>query len=721
MVAQEQSDGAGATVPPTWRAVPEERSKDSITVDPFGIAVHPGDGALIDLPSYDDDDDGQIEAQILGLTPGRSIPLLSICIMIAGTRGDVQPFIALGLRLKAFGHRVRLATHGVYRSFVTKYGLEFYPLGGDPVVLSDYIVRNRGVIPSSAADAMTNMAEVQQLLFSTWGACSAPDPESLDKPFSAQAIIANPVSYGHIHCAEKLQIPLHMYFTMPWTTTAAFPSPLVTMSYSDRPRTKRNRLSYKLVNKLMYSGMYVMTNNFREKVLGLRPLGMGNKGSNLFERHGVPFGYCWSPSLVPKPADWDSLPVDVCGYFFLPPPSPPTANPPAEGSSTAEPHHTAQEEWQAAYNPPPELAAFISAGAPPVYIGFGSLMVDNPQKLTQDIVAAAEAAGVRVLLSRGWGKLGEGVALPDSVLSIGDVPHDWLLPRCSAVVHHGGAGTTAAGLLAACPTTIIPFFGDQHFWGGVVARAGVGPPPIPVDALNATKLTAALKFMMQPEAKEAAARVAAAIAAEDGVGKGVEAFHRNLPLYDLAPDGLPRVAWDLAPPTVGMSVSQMALGVDDMWTEIREGWKHKDPSAKVMACTRGCRAMLVDRPVYGCQAACNAMGCYGCCQRRRRKRALEKKYDISSSSQMGGNSSASLGDMDDDLDPLIDETVIPWCIAATACCILLHPYGCAAWLCVPGCTRPWSQRRKDPYGPALIPALATHDHHLQPKAKAAKE
>ncbi|CAF3973431.1 unnamed protein product [Rotaria sp. Silwood1] len=149
--------------------------------------------------------------------------------LIVGTRGDVQPFIALGQALRAKGHRVRLATHETFRSFVRGNGLEFYPLGGDPVDLISFMVKNTGIIPSMdsimAGDVSKKRRALSDILASTWQACIANDDET-DMPFTAEAIIANPPSFGHIHCAEKLQIPLHIMFTMPWTPTTAFRHPL---------------------------------------------------------------------------------------------------------------------------------------------------------------------------------------------------------------------------------------------------------------------------------------------------------------------------------------------------------------------------------------------------------------------------------------------------------------------------------------------------------------
>jgi len=163
--------------------------------------------------------------------PEIPIPGLNIVIQIVGSRGDVQPFIALGCELQKHGHRVRIATHDVFRDFVTKSGLEFYPIGGDPNELMAYMVKTPGLIPSMSTLAAGEISKkrkmIHEMLQGCWNSCIYPDPDSVDKrPFVADAIIANPPSFAHVHCAQALGIPLHLMFTMPWTATKSFPHPL---------------------------------------------------------------------------------------------------------------------------------------------------------------------------------------------------------------------------------------------------------------------------------------------------------------------------------------------------------------------------------------------------------------------------------------------------------------------------------------------------------------
>ena len=207
------------------------------------------------------------------------------------------------------------------------------------------------------------------------------------------------------------------------------------------------------------------------------------------------------------------------------------------------------------YTPPADLEAFLAQGPPPVYIGFGSIVIDDPQKLTQIIVEALAVVGVRAIVSRGWSKIGAESNTKD-IFYLGDCPHgtyqfllnagmlltmsEWLFQRVSAVVHHGGAGTTACGLLNGRPTAIVPFFGDQPFWGKMIATAGAGPNPVPYKELNSENLAEAITFCLDPVVASEAEKIAAKMRTENGVREGVASFHRQLPRMEIQCDLLPQ-------------------------------------------------------------------------------------------------------------------------------------------------------------------------------------
>ncbi|KAI1453537.1 UDP-glucose,sterol transferase [Annulohypoxylon moriforme] len=427
---------------------------------------------------------------------------LNIVVQVIGSRGDVQPFVALGQELKLRGHRVRLATHDIFKSFIEAAGLEFFPVGGNPSELMAYMVKNPGLIPSieslRAGDIQQKRKMVSEMLQKFWKSCIEPDGTTGD-PFVADAIIANPPSFAHVHCAQALGVPLHMMFTMPWTKTKAFPHPLANLANHNGDPKMANSLSYHIMEALTWQGLGDLVNDWRELTLSLEPIPT-TEGARLLETLRVPFSYCWSPTLVPRPSDWASN-IDVCGFFFREPPD---------------------------YTPPEDLKKFLSSGPKPVYIGFGSIVVDDPDRIMTIVLKAVETLGIRAIISKGWSEL-KGTDNPN-VFYIGDCPHEWLFQQVVAVVHHGGAGTTACGLLYGRPTAIVPFFGDQPFWGEMLARSGAGPKPVPYASLTSRKLADAIAYCLTPEAAGAALSISDEMKEESGVKRAVQFFHANLPL-----------------------------------------------------------------------------------------------------------------------------------------------------------------------------------------------
>lgn len=218
-----------------------------------------------------------------------------------------------------------------------------------------------------------------------------------------------------------------------------------------------------------------------------------------------------------------------------------------------------------AYTPDPELAAFLEAGPPPVYIGFGSIVVDDPNAMTRMIFDAIHLSGVRALVSKGWGGIGaDDIGVPEGVFMLGNVPHDWLFEHVSAVVHHGGAGTTAAGIKAGKPTFVVPFFGDQPFWGAMIARAKAGPDPIPYKSLDAEKLSEGIKFCLKPETLEQSKALGEQIREERGVDVGGQSFHSQLDIDSLRCTVAPSrtAAWRVRRTKVRLSPLAAAVLVD---------------------------------------------------------------------------------------------------------------------------------------------------------------
>ncbi|KAL2870139.1 putative UDP-glucose,sterol transferase [Aspergillus lucknowensis] len=469
-------------------------------------------------------------------------PRLNIVIQVIGSRGDIQPFLAIGQRLHAHGHRVRVATHLAFRSAVEAQGLEFFSIGGDPAELMAFMVKNPGLVPGMrtirSGEIRRRRREMRTIFEGCWRSCYETGDgtglahrihiprDLLDEdgegegegnseadyqtPFVADVMIANPPSFAHLSCAEKLGVPLNMMFTY-INLPPAFPHPLANIRSQTMKPSVANFASYAVVEIMLWEGLGDLINRFRKRELGLDPLD-ALRAPGIAHRLHIPYTYLWSPSLLEKPLDWPPN-IDVVGFATLPSPS--------------------------TYTPPSDLQTFLDSGPQPVYIGFGSIVVDNPTRLTNIVFAAIRAAGVRAVVSRGWGNIGAQQSntntntdtdtnTPPGVMLIDKCPHDWLFQHVSCVVHHGGAGTTAAGLAAGRPTVIIPFFGDQTFWGSIVARAGAGPEPIPYKSLTAERLADAIRTALDTGTVDQAARIREGMRTERGTQNAVCSFYRHL-------------------------------------------------------------------------------------------------------------------------------------------------------------------------------------------------
>lgn len=212
--------------------------------------------------------------------------------------------------------------------------------------------------------------------------------------------------------------------------------------------------------------------------------------------------YGYSPQVLPRPADWGEH-IHVTGYWFLDPPI----------------------DWR----PSPDLVEFLQAGPPPVYIGFGSMTSGKPREAAEMVLQALRRTGQRGVLYAGWGGL-QQADLPETVFMTGSVPHSWLFPQMAALVHHGGAGATAAGLAAGVPSILTPFMGDQMFWGRRVCDLGVGPQPIPRRRLTLERLVAAIQQAVRdPAMRQHATDLGERMRQEEGVAQVVKIIEAALP------------------------------------------------------------------------------------------------------------------------------------------------------------------------------------------------
>ncbi|KAK5072447.1 hypothetical protein LTR51_005083 [Lithohypha guttulata] len=452
-------------------------------------------------------------------------PKMAILMLAVGSRGDIQPFIALALALQRFGHRIRLATHSLFQPFVEEYGIEFFDLGGDPRTLMSYMVENPGLMPGFVAlhtgEVGARRKTMQGIIYNCWHACFRSDQIVLHKhmnigsndrrkdvspkvqrPFVADAIIANPPALGHIHCAEALGVPLHIFFTMPWSPTKEVAHPLANVRSNDNEVKQSNLLSYLLVEGMIWQGLGSIINRFRFKYLALDPI-HPTKGPMILHTMNVPHSYCWSPSLLPKPKDWAEN-LAVTGYTSL--------------------------DALNNYAPSSALVDFLAKGSRPIFVGFGSIVLGNPEEFLVLVRKTRSILQTRMVLALGWSGLeGDIQESEDLFVLRDDCPHEWLFAQVACVVHHGGAGTTAAGLRAGVPTVTVPFFGDQFFWGDAISRAGAGPQPIPYKTLTAVSLSQAILSALSQDVVACAKTLGARTQSEDGELGAVENFHACLP------------------------------------------------------------------------------------------------------------------------------------------------------------------------------------------------
>jgi sterol 3beta-glucosyltransferase len=412
---------------------------------------------------------------------------MRITILALGSRGDVQPFIALAAGLQKTGrHQVCFAAPDNFESLARDYSLNFSPLGVD----TQKMLGTGGLEPDrnillwlwKVLRSIKPLAE--RIAENTWLACQ-----------EAELVIYSMMGIGAYHVAEKLGVPCLMAFAIPgFAPTRLYPNP--NGVFPSLPLGgEYNRLTHILSLHLfqIFTGPFI--NRWRKGKLHLPAIPFGKYPYFHMGGRPLPLLGSYSPIISPKPPDWGDN-IHVCGYWFLDPPP----------------------NWQ----PSTQLITFLEAGAPPVYIGFGSMANRAPQKMAKLAQEALELSGQRGILAAGWGGLGN-VNLPDKIFALDSVPHAWLFPRLAAVVHHGGAGTTAAGFRAGVPSVLVPHMGDQPFWAKRVTELGVGPQPIPRRKLTSERLAAAITTAATDQnMRLRAAALGERIRAEDGVARTIE-------------------------------------------------------------------------------------------------------------------------------------------------------------------------------------------------------
>jgi UDP:flavonoid glycosyltransferase YjiC (YdhE family) len=411
--------------------------------------------------------------------------MVRISIIAAGSRGDVQPYLALGAGLSARGHTVRLAASPRYEPLAREAGLDFFSLANsDPL-------RIKGTQAERASASRSYTSLVRSMRRATADSASERYANGLEACKDAHLILTSPLAFMMAYSiGEKIDVPVIRAFYSPASPTREYPA-LIGPRLPGMPRLFR-LWTHHLVSRLVLLRFRAQVDNARRHALGLGPI--SPDPLRVLDERRVPVLHGYSSIVLPPPPDWGNW-IHVTGYWYL----------------------RADSQWQ----PAPDLVRFLRAGPPPIYVGFGSMADEQPEQLANLVVQALARAGYRGVLATGWGGLSR-VAAPH-VHVVDEVPHEWLFPRVSAVVHHGGAGTTGAGLRAGRPTVVVPFgMPDQRFWGRRIAEIGAGPQPIRRKHLTVERLAAAIRATSNPAMRERAADIGRRLKSEDGVARAAD-------------------------------------------------------------------------------------------------------------------------------------------------------------------------------------------------------
>jgi sterol 3beta-glucosyltransferase len=433
----------------------------------------------------------------------------TVVTTVLGTHGDVQPHVALGVALQNRGYRSIICTSDDFEGFVTSHGLEFRGLGSD---MRELLKRTQ----MDDADALSKLLYAPSLLREGLRILQVAAKHTWEAAQEADAIIFAQTTTFAVDMAEALRVPALMVAFQPLNPTSEYPyfqyevNPLGPLMYKFNREPfgevpgidpMVNKLSY-LVQRAHQTYYDLPRDRLRKRLLGLK-----TRRRSGFLRNGrgeaVTVLNAYSAAISPPPGDWDASNV-VTGFWQLP----------------------EREAWQ----PPADFLDFLSKGDAPIYIGFGS-MPWGAQRNTQVIARAVTQWGGRAVVSKGWGGV-RTEDLPDTVYSIDRAPHTELFKYVSAVVHHGGAGTTQTGLQAGKPTFAVPQFFDQPYWGKLVYELGCGPPPVKIKKLTPHVLASALDDLSStPSYARAAEAIADKMKLEDGTNRAVDVIEETIAEY----------------------------------------------------------------------------------------------------------------------------------------------------------------------------------------------
>jgi sterol 3beta-glucosyltransferase len=409
---------------------------------------------------------------------------MKITILTYGSRGDVQPFIPLSSGLLARGHSVKLAAPSRFKALVDGPGIDFVPLAGEPAELSQRLNDSGQNFIKIVRELMDHAIEIgADVLRQTEEACQGAD------------LIIHTFMHaigGHTLAREMNILDVHFQLFPMFAPTGDYPNVIL----PNLGLRMLNRSTHDISRWITVWSARVGFEQVRRRAnLSKRKLYSPFDDDPLRSR--TPILCAWSPSVLPASKDWKAN-VYATGYLF--------------------------DDSQVSYQPATALQKFLATGEPPICISFGSMVNKEAEKINHIVREALRQSNNRGLILSGWSSVTHESS--DDILYLHAVPHRWLLPRCKMVIHHGGAGTTSAGLRAGIPNIVIPFTADQPFWGNRVHAIGAGPNPISVRKLSVQNLTRAILGAADHAVRKRAEEIGQTLSNEDGVSKAVEMIEK---------------------------------------------------------------------------------------------------------------------------------------------------------------------------------------------------
>lgn len=407
---------------------------------------------------------------------------MHLIIATTGTRGNVQPYLAVGKELKKRGNRITVATHEDYRTLVESHGLGFRSVCGSyreiftsPAALR-WIASSRN--PIKFARGFRKLFEpVAEDWINEFDSALA----------DADGVIVNAIAVAALTALESRKIPRVILFTAPSVPSGR-------LGITSLPRIPfLAAWAERSINRLVLDQAWSVGKTAQARFLERHDLQLPPKPlwrENL--DRGIGHLHLFSEAIIPRPADWPEC-AEITGFCFL----------------------DAPEYWQA----PAALIEFINAGAPPIYVTYGSQSGMDPVTLSAITRDAIRSTGQRAVIGINKEKIAGAKDL-ENMFFVDDIAYDWLFPRMAAIVHYGGAGTASAALRAGKPSVVTPFFSDQHFWARRLAKLGVSPPPVPKNHLNSNRLAnELLSLVLEPSYARRAAEISRLIQSEDGASR----------------------------------------------------------------------------------------------------------------------------------------------------------------------------------------------------------